>query len=87
MTRIDPKRPMISYTMVWQRNDEGEWDRFLVREQPNSPPHMSRLTRVKANVPVCMACLSTNVAIVASERFADGELYCKECGVQYGFVL
>lgn len=87
MSPFSPRKAVTATTMVWQRNAEGLWERYLVREQPNVTPHMSKLTRVQINVPVCMSCLSNDVTVVESDRFEDGELICHTCGVRYGFLL
>lgn len=86
MSRFDPTVPVIAKTILWQRV-EGGWHRFLIREQKNTPPSTSRLTWVESNTPVCLACLSSDVVIVQSDDFEDGELYCRSCGVRYGFIL
>lgn len=72
--------------MIWQRGDHGQWERTLVRTQHNRGPIASRLIRVEPEIPTCMACLSSNVRILESDRYRHGELLCYECGVQYGFV-
>lgn len=87
MSQFNPRRSVAATTTVWQRNDAGLWESYLIREQPNSPPHISKLKRVPINVPICLACLSSNVAVVESERYDEGELVCHECGVRYGFLL
>lgn len=85
--RFDPKRSVAATTMLWQRDEHGNWARFLIREQPNRAPIVSALHRIPQDVPVCMACLSTNVVVLDSERYDDGELHCNDCGIRYGFVL
>jgi hydrogenase maturation factor HypF (carbamoyltransferase family) len=87
VSRFDPKRPVVATTMLWQRSEDGQWSRFMIREQTNRPPVVSALHRVPQDVPVCMACLSTNVVLLDSDRYEDGELYCNDCGTQYGFVV
>ena len=86
MSRFDPTKPVVATTVVWQRMEHG-WDSFLIREQPNGPPNMTKLTTVRVHVPVCLACLSNNVTVMDSEQYEDGELVCHECGVKYGFVM
>lgn len=87
MSRFDPKRQVVAQTMVWQRNEEGGWNRFIIREQLNRSPVVSTLIQVTPDVPICMACLSTNVKVLESTQYVDGELQCNECGVRYGFIL
>lgn len=88
MTRFDRNRAVTAHTFVWQRNEADGWDRYLVREQGSGRGAMnvSRLTRVEPNVPVCLHCLSTNVDVLESDRYPDGECSCRDCGVKYGFV-
>jgi len=85
--RFDPQKPVSATTMLWQRDQSGEWFRYIVREQPNRSPIVSPLHHVPRDVPVCMACLSTNVVLLDSDRYKDGELHCNGCGVRYGIVL
>lgn len=87
MSRFDPRKAVVAVTMVWQRQDSEEWERYLVREQKGVSPNLTKLISVKAHVPVCMACLSNNVAVVESDEYPDGELVCHDCGVRYGFVM
>lgn len=87
MSQFNPRRAVTATTVVWQRNAEGFWESYLVREQPNVPTHMSKLLRVQVDVPVCMSCLSNDVTVVESDQYDDGELICHECGVRYGFLL
>jgi len=86
MSRFDPVVPVIAQTILWQRED-GHWNRFLIRQQKNMPPVTSALTRVETNTPTCMACLSSDVDVVDSDEFEEGELLCRSCGVRYGFIL
>jgi hypothetical protein len=86
MSRFDPRRQVMAVTMVWQRQD-GDWERYLIREQRNNSPHLEKLISVKTHVPVCMACLSNDVVVVESTKYPDGELICHECGVRYGFLM
>jgi len=87
MTRFDRRRPVTAKAMVWQRTDDGTWERYLTREQSPRGHMIDKLMVVQPHVPVCLACLSNNVALIASEQFEDGELICHECGVRYGFVM
>lgn len=86
MTRVDPSVPIRSYSMIWQRTDDG-WARHMIREQKSRPLHKTTLHSVLPDLPTCMACLSTKVNIIPSEKYPDGELLCSECGVQYGFTV
>ena len=87
MSRFDNRRTVIARTMVWQRGEQDGWDKYLIREQANRPPIISQLTVVHPDVPVCLACLSSDVVMVDSVKYRHGELYCRQCGVTYGILL
>lgn len=85
--RFDPSRPVLATTRLWQRGEDGRWQRFLIREQANRSPIVSNLHQVQNDAPVCLVCLSTNVVLLESERYREGELQCNHCGARYGFLL
>lgn len=87
MSKFDRRLVVTAQTMIWQRDREGIWNKTLIREQGKTKAHLSDIISVTADVPVCMCCLSTNVAVMDSEKYDGGELFCYECGVQYGFIL
>jgi hydrogenase maturation factor HypF (carbamoyltransferase family) len=87
MNRFDPNRVVVATTRVWQREQDGTWSRFMIREQQGRTPVTSPLIFVPTDAPLCLSCLSTNVTIVASRTYVEGELCCHECGVRYGLVM
>jgi hypothetical protein len=84
--RVDPALPIVGTAVVWNREEQDVWKRYLVREQKGALPIVESLIEVRAGVPVCFVCLSTDVEVAASERFLWGELSCRGCGVQYGII-
>jgi hypothetical protein len=68
--------------MGWERQADGSWRRYLVREQHGKSALLSELTRVKANHPVCFHCLSQDVVLIQPLE-GPSELRCSACGVQY----
>lgn len=87
MSRFDPSKPVIAQTLLWQRAEQGTWDRYLIREQKNGTPVSSVLTPVSHNLEMCLACLSPELMRVPSDDFEDGEWHCQSCGVTYGIIL
>jgi len=87
MTRINPHRPIAANTIVWQRSQGGRWEKYLVREQPHTSHHLSKLVSVDSSLPVCLACLSNDVVVFECAEFLDGALQCHSCGVSYGILM
>jgi hypothetical protein len=87
MKKFNPAKVVTSQAVVWQRSEDGKWERHLIREQKNESPLVSRLISVPVGIPVCLSCLSTNVMILPSAQYAEGEMRCHSCKARYGFVL
>lgn len=86
MTKF-PRRARVDKTsVVWQRNAMGQWERHLVRTLTNGRAYWSRLVHVDTSKPVCLHCLSTNVEVREDPDVASDTLFCRDCGVTYGFV-
>lgn len=84
MKPFDRRLRVKSQTMVWQRNQDGFWERHLIRQLTNGSVYWSPLHQVLADVPCCLACLSHRVSIEKDDEY--GTLRCHDCGVRYGFV-
>jgi hypothetical protein len=77
-----PRRGRVAQTnLVWQRGNDGQWERHLVRQLKNGKSYWSRLVHVRTNHAVCLHCLSNNVEVVPQD--IDDRLMCRDCGVSY----